>query len=260
MDVGITRFETAARNVTLLDAPGHRDFIPKMIAGAAQADVAILVVSAIESEFAAGFSKGGQTKEHAMLVYSLGVKQLTDDPVSSSLEKIKKGDVVTCKITKVVDNGIEVLVGDDIPGFIRRSDLSRDRSEQRPDRFASGEVVDAKVTSVDRATRKIGLSIKAREVEEEKVAMAAYGSSNSGASLGDILGAALKEKSEEQAAADDSEDAAEVEAEAETPEEAPAEEAEATDEAEVEEAETTDDSEAEEAEAADDGEEDKKGS
>ena len=135
---------------------------------------------------------------------SLGVKQLTDDPIKSGLEKLKKGDIVTCTITAVVDNGIEVKVSDDIPGFIRRSDLSRDRSEQRPDRFAAGELVDAKVTSVDRATRKIGLSIKAREVEEEKVAMAAYGSSDSGASLGDILGAALKEKSAEQAATEES--------------------------------------------------------
>ncbi|MBT3885440.1 MAG: 30S ribosomal protein S1, partial [Rhodospirillaceae bacterium] len=171
-------------------------------------------------EAIAAYNKGDMIKVKILDIdvekerISLGVKQLTDDPVSSSLEKIKKGDVVTCKITKVVDNGIEVLVGDEIAGFIRRSDLSRDRSEQRPDRFAAGEVVDAKVTSVDRATRKIGLSVKAREVQEEKVAMAAYGSSDSGASLGDILGAALKEKSEaEDSADDDAEDAAEVEAE-----------------------------------------------
>jgi small subunit ribosomal protein S1 len=181
----------------------------------------------------AAYSKGDTIKVKILDIdvdkerISLGVKQLTDDPVSSGLEKIKKGDVVTCTITAVVDNGIEVKVGADIPGFIRRSDLSRDRSEQRPDRFAAGELIDAKVTSVDRATRKIGLSVKAREIEEEKVAMAAYGSSDSGASLGDILGAALKEKSEEQAAAEESE--AEAEA-AETPEEAAAEEA-AADEA-----------------------------
>ena len=81
------------------------------------------------------------------------------------------------------------------PGFIRRNDLSRDRSEQRPDRFAAGEVVDAKVSTIDKASRKVSLSIKAREVEEENIAMAEFGSSNSGASLGDILGAALKEKS-----------------------------------------------------------------
>ncbi|MBT4719375.1 MAG: 30S ribosomal protein S1, partial [Rhodospirillaceae bacterium] len=186
-------------------------------------------------EAIAAYNKGDMIKVKILDIdvekerISLGVKQLTDDPVSSSLEKIKKGDVVTCKITKVVDNGIEVLVGDEIAGFIRRSDLSRDRSEQRPDRFAAGEVVDAKVTSVDRATRKIGLSVKAREVQEEKVAMAAYGSSDSGASLGDILGAALKEKSEAEDSADDddAEDAAEVEAEEATPEEEAAPEAEA---------------------------------
>ncbi|MBT4937571.1 MAG: 30S ribosomal protein S1, partial [Rhodospirillaceae bacterium] len=79
---------------------------------------------------------------------SLGVKQLTEDPVAGGIDKIKKGDVVTCKITKVVENGIEVLVNDDVPGFIRRGDLSRDRSEQRPDRFAAGEVVDALITTV----------------------------------------------------------------------------------------------------------------
>jgi small subunit ribosomal protein S1 len=84
-----------------------------------------------------------------------------------------------------------VSIGDGIPGFIRKSELSRDRSEQRPDRFAVGEKVDAKVTAIDRSTRKVTLSIKAREMDEEKRAMAEYGSSDSGASLGDILGAAI---------------------------------------------------------------------
>jgi small subunit ribosomal protein S1 len=85
------------------------------------------------------------------------------------------------------------MVNNDIPSFIRRGDLSRDRSEQRPDRFAAGEVVDALVTTVDKTSRKVNLSIKAREVHEEKIAMAEFGSSDSGASLGDILGAAFKE-------------------------------------------------------------------
>ena len=87
------------------------------------------------------------------------------------------------------------MVSGEVPGFIRRGDLSRDRSEQRPDRFAAGEVVDALVTTVDKTSRKVNLSIKAREVHDEKIAMAEFGSSNSGASLGDILGAALKERS-----------------------------------------------------------------
>ena len=155
---------------------------------------------------------------------SLGVKQLTDDPVASGIDKLKKGDIVTCKITTVVDNGIEVTVNDDVPGFIRRGDLSRDRSEQRSDRFAAGEVVDALVTSVDKGSRKVNLSIKAREVQEEKIAMAEFGSSDSGASLGDILGAALKERSSaaEEAAPDE-----EAPAEEAAPDEAPAKEAEA---------------------------------
>ncbi len=124
---------------------------------------------------------------------SLGVKQLTKDPVAGGILKLKKGDIVTCKITAVLENGIEVMVNNDIPSFIRRGDLSRDRSEQRPDRFAAGEVVDAFVTKVDKTSRKVNLSIKAREVHEEKIAMAEFGSSDSGASLGDILGAAFKE-------------------------------------------------------------------
>ncbi len=101
-------------------------------------------------------------------------------------------------MTAVTDGGIEVTVGDGVPGFIRKAELSRDRAEQRPDRFAVGEKIDAKVTAVDRATRKLTLSIKAREVEEEKKAMAEYGSSDSGASLGDILGAALSRRPEKE--------------------------------------------------------------
>ena len=90
------------------------------------------------------------------------------------------------------DNGIEVEVSDGLTGFIRRSDLARDRDDQRTDRFAVGEKVDAKITAIDSKTRKISLSIKARETEEEQEAMAEYGSMDSGASLGDILGEALK--------------------------------------------------------------------
>ena len=124
---------------------------------------------------------------------SLGIKQLEEDPFEKSSAGIRKGAVVTCTVSQVTDGGIEVTVGDEgLTGFIRKSDLSRERSEQRADRFAVGEKVDAKVTQFDRAARKVSLSIKAREVEEEKKAMAEYGSSDSGASLGDILGAALK--------------------------------------------------------------------
>jgi len=98
---------------------------------------------------------------------------------------------VTGTIAALTDGGVEVTIGDGVPGFIRKSELSRDRSEQRPDRFAVGEKVDAKVTAIDRSTRKVTLSIKAREMDEEKRAMAEFGSSDSGASLGDILGAAI---------------------------------------------------------------------
>ncbi len=127
---------------------------------------------------------------------SLGIKQLVDDPFEAGVAKLKKGQVVTCTVAAVFEGGIEVRVGDGSPGVIRKSELSRDRSEQRPDRFAPGEKVDAKIIQIDQAARKLQLSIKARELDEEKQAVATYGSSDSGASLGDILGAAIKEKRE----------------------------------------------------------------
>jgi len=122
---------------------------------------------------------------------SLSIKALTSDPFASAAKAIKKGEIVTCTVTAVQDNGIEVALSEGLTGFIRKGDLSRDRSEQRADRFAAGEKVDAKVTAFDTKTRKISLSIKAHEIDEDKRAMNEYGSSDSGASLGDILGAAI---------------------------------------------------------------------
>ena len=151
-------------------------------------------------EALAEFKKGDVVKAKVLDVdiskerISLGIKQLSGDPVAAGISSIKKGDIVTCTITGILDNGIEVKVNDDVPGFIRKAELSRDRSEQRPDRFAAGEKVDAKVTQLDKAARRLTLSIKAKEAEEEKEAMATYGSSDSGASLGDILGAALEKR------------------------------------------------------------------
>ena len=144
---------------------------------------------------------------------SLGIKQLSDDPFASGMAEIKKGATVTCTITAIVDNGVEVSVNDGVHGFIRKSDLSADRSEQRPDRFATGEKVDAKVLAIDKSSRKLSLSIKAREVQEEKEAMAEYGSSDSGASLGDILGAALKSRENQTQQQDETEAAAPAEEE-----------------------------------------------
>ncbi len=128
---------------------------------------------------------------------SLGIKQLKDDPAAAVLDSVHKGSVVTCVVTAVQANGIEVKVDDVLTGFIRRSELARDKSDQRPDRFAVGEKVDAKVTAVDRATRRLQLTIKGKEMEEEKQAMAEYGSSDSGASLGDILGAAIRRRNQQ---------------------------------------------------------------
>jgi len=128
---------------------------------------------------------------------SLGMKQLRDDPASSVLDAVHKGDVVTCIVTAVQANGIEVKVNDVLTGFIRRAELARDKSDQRPDRFAVGEKVDAKIIAIDRAARKLTLTIKGKEMEEEKQAMAEYGSSDSGASLGDILGAAIRRRNQQ---------------------------------------------------------------
>ena len=156
------------------------------------------------------YKKGDSVKAKVLEVdvdkerVSLGIKQLTEDTVGETLANIKKGDIVTCTISKVTDGGLEVSVSDNVTGFIRRSDLSRDRDEQRPERFAVDEKVDAQVTMVDGKARKLSLSIKAREMTEEKKAMADYGSSDSGASLGDILGAALAKRNTSSSEGDDS--------------------------------------------------------
>jgi len=128
---------------------------------------------------------------------SLGVKQLAIDPAASVLEKVHKGDIVTCVVTAVQSNGIEVKVDDVLTGFIRRAELSRDKAEQRPDRFNVGDKVDARVVAVDRAARKLSLTIKGKEIEEDKMAIAEFGTSDSGASLGDILGAAIRRRNQQ---------------------------------------------------------------
>ncbi|MBR7158927.1 MAG: 30S ribosomal protein S1 [Alphaproteobacteria bacterium] len=124
---------------------------------------------------------------------SLGIKQLAEDPFAGASSELKKGDVVTCVVTAVSENGIDVDVNG-MRGFIRKADLSRERTEQRPDRFAVGDKVDAKITQIDAKSRKLTLSVKAKEIAEEKQALSEYGSADSGASLGDILGAALAKK------------------------------------------------------------------
>ncbi|TPN89837.1 30S ribosomal protein S1 [Mesorhizobium sp. CU2] len=128
---------------------------------------------------------------------SLGIKQLARDTVSdaASSGELRKNAVVTCEVTGVKDGGLEVrLVDSGLETFIKRSDLSRDRDEQRPERFTVGQKVDARVIAFDKKTRKVQVSIKALEIAEEKEAVAQYGSTDSGASLGDILGAALKKQ------------------------------------------------------------------
>jgi small subunit ribosomal protein S1 len=125
---------------------------------------------------------------------SLGIKQLGVDPIDA-VGKFKKGDTVTCTVVQVQENGIEVKLADsEFTTFIKRSDLSRERSEQRPERFNIGDKVDAAITSIDKAARRVGVSVKALEIAEEKQAVAQFGSSDSGASLGDIFKAAIKKR------------------------------------------------------------------
>jgi small subunit ribosomal protein S1 len=153
------------------------------------------------------YNRGMQVKAQVLDVdiekerISLGIKQVTgEDPFEAAGAggEIRKGAVVTCEVIDVKDSGLEVKIAEtDLTAFIRRSDLSRDRSEQRPERFAKGEKVDARVTNFDKKARKVSVSIKALEIAEEKEAVAQYGSTDSGASLGDILGAALKAREDD---------------------------------------------------------------
>jgi len=153
-------------------------------------------------EAIAKFRKGEMVKAQVLDVdvekerISLGIKQLAGDPLASD-DTYRKGQTITVQVVEVTSGGIEVKFGEDsapMTAFIRKTDLSRDRQEQRPERFAVGDRIDAQVTNVDKAARRVSLSIKSLEVAEDKEAIEKFGSSDSGASLGDILGAALREK------------------------------------------------------------------
>jgi len=154
------------------------------------------------------YKKGDMVKAQVLDVdvekerISLGIKQLGGDKFVEASDAsggdLKKGAIVTCEVIEVKEAGIDVkIVGTDLTTFIKRGDLARDRGEQRPERFAAGEKIDARVTVFDKKAHKVSVSIKALEMAEEKEAIAQYGSADAGASLGDILGAALKKKSGE---------------------------------------------------------------
>jgi len=149
------------------------------------------------------YKKGDRIKAKILAIdvekerISLGVKQLENDPFEQEFAGVAKGATVTCIVTEVQDDGIALKVTDNIYSFVKKVDLARERQEQRTDRFAVGDRVDAKITGVDKATRKVTLSIKALEADEHKKAIAEYGSVDSGASLGDILGAALDQAAAE---------------------------------------------------------------
>jgi small subunit ribosomal protein S1 len=157
----------------------------------------------VKDEDFAKFKKGDPVKVKVLEIdadkerISLGMKQLTENPYGDADVEIKKGVVVTCVVTEIKEEGLEVTLPNGVHGFIKKVDLAKDRQDRKTDRFAVGEKVDAKITSVDRTGRKVGLSIRALEIEEEKQVMAEFGSSDSGASLGDILGLAINKKSEE---------------------------------------------------------------
>ena len=128
---------------------------------------------------------------------SLGIKQLGTDPMEAASGELRRGATATCTVTSVSDDGLEVEVAEGLKAFIRRNDIARDRGEQRPDRFSVGDKIDARITQFDKASRRISVSIKALEIAEEREAVSQFGSSDSGATLGDILGSALKKKDED---------------------------------------------------------------
>ena len=125
---------------------------------------------------------------------ALGIKQLEPDPFADGSLKLKRGNIITCIVETSNDQGLEVEVNDGLKGFIRKSELSRDRDEQRPDRFAKGDKVDAMIVDLDMEKRKVLLSIKALEQQQTKEAVKKYGSTDSGALLGDILGPLINKK------------------------------------------------------------------
>jgi small subunit ribosomal protein S1 len=152
-------------------------------------------------EAMARYKKGDMVKAKVLDVdvekerISLGIKQLGGDPMEG--DTYRKGQTVTVQVTELTSGGIEVKFGEDeapMTAFIRKSDLSRDRQEQRPERYAVGDRLDAQITNIDKGARRVSLSVKALEMAEDKEAIEKFGSSDSGASLGDILGAALREK------------------------------------------------------------------
>jgi small subunit ribosomal protein S1 len=156
-------------------------------------------------EAIAKYQKGETVKARVLDVdvekerISLGIKQLSGDPLQG--DTFRKGQTVTVTVLEITSGGIEVKFGDEeapMTAFIRKSDLSRDRADQRPERFAVGDRMDAQITNIDKAARRVSLSVKALEMAEEKEAIEQFGSSDSGASLGDILGAALREKAQKE--------------------------------------------------------------
>ncbi|MFM7621843.1 MAG: S1 RNA-binding domain-containing protein, partial [Alphaproteobacteria bacterium] len=161
--------------------------------------VTVLKVDPAEMSIALAGKASGQPAPS-----SSAAKSTEASSAPASAVKLKKGDIVTCTVSDIKDAGIHVTVsGLDQPVFIKRSDLSRDRGEQRPDRFAKGEKIDALITALNLSKQEITLSIKAREIKEEKQMMAEYGSADSGASLGDILGPAIKKSASAKSSKDD---------------------------------------------------------
>ncbi|WP_274532736.1 30S ribosomal protein S1 [Aureimonas ureilytica] len=152
------------------------------------------------------YNKGDMVKAQVLDVdvekerISLGIKQVGGDTFTAAAEsgEMRRGSVVTCEVTAVNEGGIEVQIAEtDLTAFIRRGDLGRDRDDQRPEKFSVGQKVDARITQFDKKARRVGLSIKAMQIAEEKEAVAQYGSTDSGASLGDILAAAMNKRDEQ---------------------------------------------------------------